>query len=70
MDDTSLRLLLVGLSEENDKSYLLIENNGKFSFEHSWARRFWKRHKLFSRVVTTKMRIPPANFGISGDTLG
>ena len=46
MDDTSLRLLLVGLLEENDKSHLLIENDGKFSFEHGWACRFWKRHKL------------------------
>ena len=65
VDDTSLRLLLVGLLlEENDKSYLLVENNGKFNFEHGWACRFWKRHKLVSRVVTTKMRILPANFGI------
>ena len=65
VDNTSLRLLLVGLLlEENDKSYLLVENNGKFSFEHGWACRFWKRHKLVSRVVTTKMRILPANFGI------
>ena len=68
VDDTSLRLLLVGLLEENGKSYLLVENNGKFSFEHGWACRFWKRHKLVSRVVTTKMRILPANFGILEET--
>ena len=40
MDDTSLRLLLVRLLEENDKSYLLIENNGKFSFAHGFGRHF------------------------------
>ena len=60
VDDTSLRLLLVGLLEENGKSYLLVENNGKFSFEHGWTCRFWKWHKLVSRVVKTKMRILPA----------
>ena len=26
------------------------------------ARRIWKRHNMASRVVTTKMRILPANF--------
>ena len=31
-------------------------------YQHGWVARFWKRHNLVSRVVTTKMRIIPANF--------
>ena len=38
-------------------------NDGIITFGDSWAQRFWNRHKLCSRVVTTKMRETiPANF--------
>ena len=62
VDDVSLRFLLVPILQANDLSDLLIENGGKFLYQHGWAARFWKRHNLVSRVVTTKMRIIPANF--------
>ena len=62
VDDASLRFLLVPILQANDLSDLLIENGGKFLYQHGWAARFWKRHNLVSRVVTTKMRIIPANF--------
>ena len=53
-DDTTLRFVLVGLLESHGKSDLLAENGGKNSFQHGWACRFWKRHNLVSRAVTTK----------------
>ena len=56
-DDVSLRFLLVPILQANDLSDWLIENGGKFLFQHGWAASFWKRHNLVSRVVTTKMRI-------------
>ena len=62
VDDVSLRFLLVPILQANDLSDLLIENGGKFLFQHAWAARFWKRHNLVSRVVTSKMRIIPASF--------
>ena len=62
VDDATLRLFLIDILESHYRSELLIENDGKFSFGHSWATRFWKRHNMVSRVVTTKMRILPANF--------
>ena len=61
-DYTTLRLILVGLLESHRKSDLLEENGGKNSFQHGWAYRFWKRHNLVSRAVTTKMRLLPGNF--------
>ena len=48
------------------KSQLLVENGGKYNFKHSWAMRFWNRHNLVSRAVTTKMRILPSNFDVLG----
>ena len=62
IDDVTLRMLLVDILESHGKLALLIENGGKFTFGHGWAHRFWKRHNMASRVVTTKMRILPANF--------
>ena len=62
VDDVVLRLLLVDILEAHRKGDILVENEGKFSFGHGWAYRFWKRHSLVSRVVTTKMRILPSNF--------
>jgi hypothetical protein len=62
MDDVMLRIMLIGLLALHNKTDLLVENGGKYSFQHGWACRFWKRHNLVSRVVTTKMRILPANF--------
>jgi hypothetical protein len=60
MDDVMLRIMLIGLLALHNKTDLLVENGGKYSFQHGWACRFWKRHNLVSRVVTTKMRILPA----------
>ena len=57
-----MRMLLVDLLESHVKTGLLIENGGKLTFGHGWAHQFWKRHSLVSRVVTTMMRILPANF--------
>ena len=48
------------------KSHLLVENGGKYNFKHSWAMRFWTRHNIASRAVTTKMRILPNNFDVLG----
>ena len=63
-DDTCLRVLLSTILAENGKSGLLNENGGKYCFGHSWAMRFWKRHNLVSRVVTTRIRVLPSNFGV------
>ena len=49
VDDVSLRFLLVPILQANDLSDLLIENGGKFLYQHGWAARFWKRHNLVSR---------------------
>jgi hypothetical protein len=55
MDDVMLRIMLIGLLALHSKTDLLVENGGKYSFQHGWACRFWKRHNLVSRVVTTKI---------------
>ena len=60
VDATILRELLLVLLNKYDKINL-VRNNGSFGL--SWAQRFFKRHNLRSRVVTTKMREEiPADF--------
>ena len=62
IDDVILRRLLVVRLLAAGKEGLLKENGGKFSYGHSWAMRFFKRHNLVVRVCTTKMRELPADF--------
>ena len=64
IDDAIFRMVLVDNLESHGKVALMIENGGKLTFNHGWAHRFWKRLNLVSRVVTTKMRILPANFKV------
>jgi DDE superfamily endonuclease len=58
VDCTVLRSLLVPVLSQFGKTSLLDE----FKFGDSWARRFFKRHNIVTRVVTTKMRSKPADF--------
>ena len=62
VDDVSLRFLLKPILQANDLSDFLIEDGEKFLYQYEWTAKFWKRHNLVSRMVTTKMRIIPANF--------
>ena len=61
-DNPTLRILLEQILTDHDKLHLLKSKGGPCIFEDSWAQRFWARHNLVSRVVTTKMRIVPENF--------
>ena len=49
VDYTQLRELLVLELTKSDKQNLLFENDGPYIFGNSWAQRFFKRHKLFSK---------------------
>ena len=62
IDDVILRRLLIVHLAAAGKEGELIENGGKYHYGHSWAMRFYKRHKLGSRVCTTKMRDLPGDF--------
>ena len=62
VDDDVLRRYLVVRLENAGKMGLLVENGGKYSYGHSWAMRFFKRHNLVVRVCTTKMRELPQDF--------
>lgn len=62
VDDVILRRNLVVRLHSAGKEGLLVENGGKFSYMHSWANRFYKRHNLVLRVCTTKMRELPEDF--------
>lgn len=62
MDDAILRRLLVVHLTDAGLGGQLSENGGKFSYGHSWAMRFYRRHNLVSRVCTTKMKELPADF--------
>ena len=60
VDPHTLREMLSVILLKHEKSNLLAAPG---SFGASWAQRFFKRHKLSSRVATTKMREEaPANF--------
>ena len=53
IDDANLRLLLLAeLASRNMFHQLVREHGGKYEFGHSWATRFFKRHKLVVRKVT------------------
>jgi hypothetical protein len=58
VDDSILRNLLINLLHAHRKSEMLKRH----SFGPSWARRFYKRHGIASRVCTTKPRELPADF--------
>lgn len=62
IDDVILRRMLIVHLAKAGKEGELIENGGKYHYGHSWAMRFYKRHKLASRVCTTKMRELPGDF--------
>lgn len=62
VDDVILRRLLVDRLQKAGKAGLMKENGGKYSYGHSFATRFFKRHNLVLRVCTTKMRELPADF--------
>ena len=62
IDDVVLRRLLVVRLKEAGKEGDLIENYGKFHYGHSWAVRFYDRHKPVTRACTTKMREMSADF--------
>ena len=64
VDNVILRRSLIVHLTEADLLDTLIENGGKYSYADSWAIRFYKRHKIVSRVATTKMREIPADFEI------
>jgi hypothetical protein len=54
VDDVTLRTLLVNLLQIHERMDLMTENGGTHLFLHGWAGRFWKRHKLPSRLVSSK----------------
>lgn len=62
IDDEILRRYLVVHLAAAGKQGLLSEEGGKYSYGHSWAQRFYKRHGLVLRVCTTKMRELPTDF--------
>ena len=66
VDPTTLREMLLVLLLRHSKM-VLVQNNG--SFGYSWAQRFFKRHGLRSRAVSTKMREEiPADFDLKEQT--
>lgn len=54
VDDVTLRNLLVNLLQIHERMDLMTDNGGTHLFLHGWAGRFWKRHKLPSRLVPSK----------------
>jgi len=62
VDNTIVRTQLLELLMAHDKTELLKANGGPCTLSNSWARRFFKRHKLVCRRATTKMRELPADF--------
>ena len=66
VDPTTLREMLLVLLLEHQKMDLVRKNS---SFGYSWAQRFFKRHNLRSRAVSTKMREEiPADFDLKEQT--
>lgn len=61
-DDTVLRELLLVLLQKYDKEHYLRERGGKNTFTHSWAQRFYARHKLTLRSCKKKLREMPVDF--------
>jgi hypothetical protein len=58
----TLRSMLIVRLNQEKLLHLLIENGGQHTFGDGWSKRFFKRHGLTSRAVTTKMREVPADF--------
>ena len=54
VDDVTLRTLLVNLLVIHERMDLMTGNGGSHLFLHGWAGRFWKRHKLPSRLISSK----------------
>ncbi len=62
VNNITLRAVLIVELTKHNKLDLLVENGGQCIFRESWAKRFWKRHNLSSRVITTKLRELPSDF--------
>ena len=53
IDDANLPLLLIAeMASRSMLRQLVKEHGAKYEFGHSWATRFFKRHKLVVRKVT------------------
>ena len=61
-DDNVLRDMLLVLLQKYDKEHYLQERGGKNTFTHSWAQRFYARHKLTLRSSKKKLREMPVDF--------
>lgn len=59
VDTFILSKLLLPLLRKYNKESLLQINGGKYIFEESWARKFFKRWNLTKRAATTKTREKP-----------
>jgi hypothetical protein len=62
MDCDILRDILLQSLQQHNMLHLLRENGGSGVYGRSWAHRFFHRHNLPCRVVTTKMREKPQDF--------
>ncbi len=62
VNDNILRETVLAELQRRNLEHLLKANGGKYTFGSSWCFRFWRRHKLSSRVATTKMRELPDDF--------
>lgn len=62
VDSDILRELLLVLLKAKNKEHLLVENGGQNCFLRGWSQRFFLRHHMPVRVVTTKMRDNPEDF--------
>lgn len=62
VDAIALREMLLPILKEQNKMSLCRSAGGSCDFGVPWAQRFFKRHDLRSRVVTTKYRETPADF--------
>jgi len=59
VDADILRLLLGTQLVAANRGNMLIEQGGVHAYGRAWAYRFFDRHNLPCRVVTTKMRERP-----------
>jgi hypothetical protein len=61
-DTDTLHDMLVVLLDREDMLELLQVNGGEHTFGASWARRFYNRWDLRSRIATTNMQELPADY--------
>jgi hypothetical protein len=54
--DDDLRRVVLDYLAQSGRTCLLRENGGNNTFGSSFCSRFWKRHRMSSRIATTKMR--------------